>query len=702
MLYSVTSPAAAAATRAATTSIVDGSFALRDSLSFDIEISPFLSHSLANSSEFCSCFLNDTEARTIKYPEGVLFGKPACSSCMGTRLTAICEQQRPRGSHSSVQVQRQETQFYQPYNRLQQHQHQGQLHETYNAYHNRRPFPINSPAQIQLYGPPDELRPPLSPPPPPPPPTSPPTRPPPGDFLAHFDYGHGNSRNNSTDDFNEDLQSPEQQSFSPLTSHPFHSQPPSPAGPFFANQQLPQYQELNNNPHIPPTDHSGFATSSSAYNYPIFPRPLWPGHNPYTMPTEFIDLTGSSPIREAPPRSHRSIPSNVIDVDSLPDRARSPDAPLFLPRSRPRSPPQFPLFTNPGRSNSWVTASHPYARQTTSNRTLPPPRRPPPYGHSDNSLAPSMVGSSRRRPEDPVLGTGGRVGQLFPPGSAQTEFYNALFHPNGILGGYGGIGTAPPVTNQNVRLRGPLHHHHHHHHIPHRMPAQGGAPGFNPPGMLNYTDQPGIFRTDDTIDHAAIRNADYKAPQPAREGFTRSPLEDDLLLCAACDQELGADSPLDKGDEVWSGKCGHVSIPSSTPPKYLYISHHQKSCLTRKQTVLLWRLCLCLPHNSKKGKGTGGESYTAETVRRCGLQAEFEHENRHVQTAHIGRQQQARASTFFDASAMTVRLRLTLPRLISELVLGPTYLRNPYSLCNFSTAARDCSILLPRTRRVAR
>lgn len=57
VLYFVTSPDAAA-TRAATRSIVDGGFALRDSLSLNIGISAFLSYSLANNPKFCSFFFS--------------------------------------------------------------------------------------------------------------------------------------------------------------------------------------------------------------------------------------------------------------------------------------------------------------------------------------------------------------------------------------------------------------------------------------------------------------------------------------------------------------------------------------------------------------------------------------------------------------------------------------------------------------------
>ncbi|KAL8940181.1 MAG: hypothetical protein Q9211_002398 [Gyalolechia sp. 1 TL-2023] len=52
----------------------------------------------------------------------------------------------------------------------------------------------------------------------------------------------------------------------------------------------------------------------------------------------------------------------------------------------------------------------------------------------------------------------------------------------------------------------------------------------------------------------------YDAPSPSRSGFTRSPKEEDTLVCPNCEDELG----LGKDDikrQVWVIKaCGHVSI----------------------------------------------------------------------------------------------------------------------------------------------
>ncbi|KAI5807099.1 hypothetical protein EDC01DRAFT_13250 [Geopyxis carbonaria] len=53
-------------------------------------------------------------------------------------------------------------------------------------------------------------------------------------------------------------------------------------------------------------------------------------------------------------------------------------------------------------------------------------------------------------------------------------------------------------------------------------------------------------------------NADYKEPPPAKPGYTHSPEEGDILICAECEHELGTESGKAGGSLVWSGKCGHV------------------------------------------------------------------------------------------------------------------------------------------------
>lgn len=97
-----------------------------------------------------------------------------------------------------------------------------------------------------------------------------------------------------------------------------------------------------------------------------------------------------------------------------------------------------------------------------------------------------------------------------------------------------------------------------------------GAPQnpFVPPGDLDYSQAVAGIQTG--VDAAAQRDIDYKKPQPAREGYTRSPLGTDMLICQDCESELGvktAEGEEDKSDEVWVAmKCGHVGFPLGYVP----------------------------------------------------------------------------------------------------------------------------------------
>ena len=72
----------------------------------------------------------------------------------------------------------------------------------------------------------------------------------------------------------------------------------------------------------------------------------------------------------------------------------------------------------------------------------------------------------------------------------------------------------------------------------------------------------------------------YDPPAAAQEGFTRTPKEDDVLVCPNCDDELGLGDDEVKR-QVWVVKaCGHVrAIASSTLHKLILI------------IGLLWRVC---------------------------------------------------------------------------------------------------------------
>ena len=66
--------------------------------------------------------------------------------------------------------------------------------------------------------------------------------------------------------------------------------------------------------------------------------------------------------------------------------------------------------------------------------------------------------------------------------------------------------------------------------------------------------------------------ATYEAPTAAPEGFTRSPEEDDVLVCPNCDSELcKGDNDVKK--QVWIAKqCGHVSFTNNKSTQRLRLT----------------------------------------------------------------------------------------------------------------------------------
>jgi hypothetical protein len=51
--------------------------------------------------------------------------------------------------------------------------------------------------------------------------------------------------------------------------------------------------------------------------------------------------------------------------------------------------------------------------------------------------------------------------------------------------------------------------------------------------------------------------------EPPPEGFVRSPVEEDVLVCPGCERELGVGGDEEVKRQVWLvRKCGHVSFSS--------------------------------------------------------------------------------------------------------------------------------------------
>lgn len=112
--------------------------------------------------------------------------------------------------------------------------------------------------------------------------------------------------------------------------------------------------------------------------------------------------------------------------------------------------------------------------------------------------------------------------------------------------------------------RQPRDHHRHHQHNTHSHVVpnsddlfflQGGNFDFVAPDQLDF-ERPGFNMGN--APRSQPPPPTYDPPPPPRPGFTRTPKEEDILVCPNCDEELG------KGDDdvkrqVWIVKsCGHV------------------------------------------------------------------------------------------------------------------------------------------------
>lgn len=84
---------------------------------------------------------------------------------------------------------------------------------------------------------------------------------------------------------------------------------------------------------------------------------------------------------------------------------------------------------------------------------------------------------------------------------------------------------------------------------------------FNGPGAMDFqTVGFSIGPNDDDEDRENAPPVTYEKPSPAPEGFTRSPKEDEVLVCPNCGDEL-CDGESDVKKQVWVLKaCGHVSL----------------------------------------------------------------------------------------------------------------------------------------------
>lgn len=241
----------------------------------------------------------------------------------------------------------------------------------------------------------------------------------------------------------------------------------------------------------------------------------------------------------------------VIDVDAL------PDTPALPPRWPGGNVPEFRFSRN--TANRFLGGGPSFASRTLQQHrhhnhgsgSRPVPVEPnliyPRIDRMDANAAAFPVFAEEM--EGPVLGHGGRIGQGLPDvnmggiGNFLPRFRSGP--QGGQQGVHGGIDVISSIWT-SFGSRGMWGH-------------DGPLAGFQAPDMDYSQRAPGIIREESPVDAARARNIDYKSPPPAREGYTRSPKEDDILVCSSCSSELGVPGEGPYAQEVWASKCGHVS-----------------------------------------------------------------------------------------------------------------------------------------------
>lgn len=325
----------------------------------------------------------------------------------------------------------------------------------------------------------------------------------------------------------------------------------------------------------------------------MVPRlPLPPPTRSSSSAQTVIDLTDSPPPQEdgfnlanhalahaasGPSRSGGSR-AEVIDVDAL------PDSPILHSR-RGYAGWNFPQMAEDaeivfGRSiGSRALGGGPSGRAQPhpQHNHWVPRSRPVPvepsvlYRSADRN--PPFQSRFYQELDDPILGHGGRVGRVIP----ELHGVGAPRNMPYVGGGGGGARSLSMMAAEDM-----MQHLIHAFPVNRRWQVPDEIFNFQAPELDYRQRAPGIIREDSpVIDAARVRNIDYKAPQPAKEGFTRSPKESDTLVCANCSSELGVGEDGPASNEVWAAKCGHVSRSSIGAP------HLESSDLTYSVIVVL-------------------------------------------------------------------------------------------------------------------
>ncbi|KAL8860009.1 MAG: hypothetical protein Q9178_003558 [Gyalolechia marmorata] len=144
----------------------------------------------------------------------------------------------------------------------------------------------------------------------------------------------------------------------------------------------------------------------------------------------------------------------------------------------------------------------------------------------------------------------------------QSNLRPPSFNPPITVGGWGALRQHAQGHQSNHdtarRFHHLLHTNHPHPHANVLLMHQG--PDIILPGDLDFSTQ-GFQMGDVTTQQPQPIPPTYDAPTAARKGFTRSPKEDDVLVCPNCEDELGTGIDDSKRQVFVIKACGHVREP---------------------------------------------------------------------------------------------------------------------------------------------
>lgn len=265
-------------------------------------------------------------------------------------------------------------------------------------------------------------------------------------------------------------------------------------------------------------------------------------------------ITASSSTRATrPPNFER----DIIDVDALPDEPESRAAQL-----RPPSPDVEVTFSRSLPSGARRRRSVPPARPTDPDGLggamafFNNPLGPAFPSHANIALTPANpsgpAGHARRRQEHYRLGVhlldriaeqgARRIANPADIRRRQETVASELTNQNRLWQGMT-FGPAFVTTHRYGPMHGPEV----------IIADEPPLPGFDPPN-INY--ELVGFQNQPSVNHGS--SVKPPTPPPAREGFTRSLNEQQVLVCPNCDDELGS-GETDEKRSVWFVRgCGHV------------------------------------------------------------------------------------------------------------------------------------------------